>query len=472
MARVNKEAIRRSAHLHFPEFLRSRSNAVMLDAWMEGRQYDAEDHEGNEIGKPYIPPAASTEYPDLAKRSTVPWAGLIVTSLAQTAYVDGIRAPKSNENMQAWETMERNSWSRRQIAIHRAAIGHGASYGVVLPGTDPLTGDKMALMRGKSSKRMAAFYDDEDDEWCLFALEGIYQPALQSSDESGWYIRFYDETAVHYLWARGEGLDLADWEYISYEPHPFRVPPVARCVNRIDTEGNTIGEIAPVIPLLQSIDQDKFDRLIVQRFGAWKVRYIAGMARPTDQQQAAYQAMKLKIEDLLISTNKDTKFGTLDATDLKGFIEAHDADLRVLSAITQTPPHHLLGRLRAERSEDVPPASGLGVGGQLNGHPHRRIGDQLVAEKLECQATHRILLTTLQRQLQFDQAVDQAPLGGFEARPLFELARQLQVGQHLGQTTRHTQRLLIVGRHGPVAHLMLRVVGTETVTTALGSRRQ
>ena len=230
-----------------------------------------------------------------------------------------------------------------RLELHRAAIGHGASYGVVLPGTDPLTGDKMALMRGKSSKRMAAFYDDEDDEWCLFALEGVYQPALQSNDETGWYIRFYDETAVHYLWARGEGLDLADWEYISYEPHPFRVPPVARCVNRIDTEGNTIGEIAPVIPLLQSIDQDKFDRLIVQRFGAWKVRYIAGMARPTDQQQAAYQAMKLKIEDLLISTNKDTKFGTLDATDLKGFIEAHDADLRVLSAITQTPPHHLLG---------------------------------------------------------------------------------------------------------------------------------
>ena len=35
MARVNKEAIRRSAHLHFPEFLRSRSNAFMLDAWMD-----------------------------------------------------------------------------------------------------------------------------------------------------------------------------------------------------------------------------------------------------------------------------------------------------------------------------------------------------------------------------------------------------------------------------------------------------
>jgi hypothetical protein len=169
-----------------------------------------------------------------------------------------------------------------------------------------------------------------------------YGPRREGED-GGYMVRVYDEVATHYIQCRGEGWDRKDWTYISYEEHPLKVPPVARCVNRLDLDGKATGEIEPVIPLLRRIDQDTMDRLVVQRFGAWKIRYIAGMARPSSDQQAIYQAMKLKIEDLLISPDNQTKFGTLDATEIKGFIEAHDADLRVLSAITQTPPHHLLG---------------------------------------------------------------------------------------------------------------------------------
>jgi hypothetical protein len=245
--------------------------------------------------------------------------------------------------MEVWETFERNSWARRQIAIHRDAIGHGAAFGTVMPGKDPLTGDKMAVMRGKSSKQLSAFYGDDDDEWCQFAIEAKPFVGRNPGDKSGWYVKVYDEAAVHRLVVEGAGSELKDWTYLEPEFHPFGVAPVVRCANRLDNEGRVLGEIAPVLPLLRSIDQDKFDRLIVQRFGAWKVRYIAGMAKPSTKAEQNYQAMKLRVEDLLISTDANTKFGTMDATDVKGFIEAHDADLRVLSAVTQIPPHHLLG---------------------------------------------------------------------------------------------------------------------------------
>jgi hypothetical protein len=142
---------------------------------------------------------------------------------------------------------------------------------------------------------------------------------------------------------QGNGEAPEQWTYIQSEPHGLPVPPVARCVNRIDLDGRATGEIEPVLPLLRRVDQDSFDRLIVQRFGAWKIRYIAGMVKPDSDTEARMQALRLKVEDLLISPDHETKFGTLEATDLKGFIEAHDADLRVLAAITQTPPHHLLG---------------------------------------------------------------------------------------------------------------------------------
>jgi len=50
-------------------------------------------------------------------------------------------------------------------------------------------------------------------------------------------------------------------------------------------------------------------------------------------------------EDILIADDPDTKFGSLPATALDGFIAAADADIRVLAAVTQTPPHHLLGQI-------------------------------------------------------------------------------------------------------------------------------
>jgi hypothetical protein len=53
--------------------------------------------------------------------------------------------------------------------------------------------------------------------------------------------------------------------------------------------------------------------------------------------------LKLKIGDFLTAVDKDTKFGTLEETQLVGFISASDKDLRDLAAIKQIPPHHLLG---------------------------------------------------------------------------------------------------------------------------------
>jgi len=69
---------------------------------------------------------------------------------------------------------------------------------------------------------------------------------------------------------------------------------------------------------------------------------------------ANQQALELSMMDILISSSKDTKFGTLDASSTADYISGGDTDLRYLAAITQTPPHHLLGlsdNLQAEALE-------------------------------------------------------------------------------------------------------------------------
>jgi hypothetical protein len=327
---------------YFPDWLATRKRTQILDSWTRGEQTKVTSGEWR--GSPYVPEDANAELKQLAELAPNGFGDLIITSLAQTAFLDGVRLPGTEDNMASWDIWQENRWDAKQIGLHRAAIGHGLAYGLALPAKSRLTGAKTAKMQAVSAMRMSAWYDEDDDEFPLHAI--LADPV--KNDELGGYVgdytvRVYDEEAVYFLSCKNHGKELRDWTYISTEPHGLDVPPIVRYANRIDLDGRATGVIEPVIPLLRRLDQDTFDRIIVQRFGAWKVRWIAGMAKPTSEEAAAQEAIKLSMMDLLISTNENTKFGTLDATDMAGYIAAGDADLRYLAAITQTPPHHLLG---------------------------------------------------------------------------------------------------------------------------------
>ncbi len=346
---LSKKAFLELAHLHWESFRASRAKALLLQKWERGEQYEIDEPDSVFHGQPYQPRRGnanvSQEYENLAQLAPSAFAGLVVKAVSQTAQVEGIRMPKQRENLEVWETFQRNRWAMRQDAIHRDAVAKGIAYGSVLPGVDPFTGDDLARMRGYSATEMAAWYEEDDDEWPRLALHAI--PAQIQSDGGvlvdGWIVKLFDEDSVHTMQIKGDGWTLEEWEYVTFEDHGMRVVPIARCTNRLDLDGRTFGEIEPVLPLLRRIDQDVFDRLIVQRFGAWKVRYATGLAKPSTQEQANIQAMKLMVEDLLVAGDPNAKFGTLDGSDPGIYSKITDDDLRMLSAITQLPPHHLLG---------------------------------------------------------------------------------------------------------------------------------
>lgn len=368
MAVTKPSVVLDQAHMDFPSCLRQRLRTQVMETWMRGEQDTLSNLPrdwGRWEGGVYTPTDTGTtvdaEYDDLKSRSVNAFGGLVVTSLAQMVYVDGVRKKDSKENLKVWDTWQRNEWDAVQIALHRHTIGHGLAFGMAMPGKDPLTGDSMARLRAFSADRMAAFYDEPDDQWPHHVMR--FEPYREKSDlidtvQTGWTVKFIDETAIHHLTCKGNGEDRKEWTYISYEEHGLKVPPVVRYANKLDLNGRATGEIEPVIPLLRRIDQGTFDRLIVSRFGAWKVRWIAGMARPKSMTAEEQQKMKLRVADLLVSPDKETKFGTLDATDVAGYLNATDADLRILAAITQTPPHHLLGLSSNLQAEALAAAEG------------------------------------------------------------------------------------------------------------------
>jgi hypothetical protein len=263
-----------------------------------------------------------------------------VSSLARTLYVEGYRPANVEENGAPWRMWQANGLDSHQVPVHRAVIGYGTAYALALPGRDAVTDEPMPALRGVSPRDMIALYEDPVlDDWAFVAMRVA---RLRKRT----VLHVYDETLKHTV----EWPDGGDWEKLTYsgtEEHGVGVCPVVRFTNRLDLEGRVTGEVEPYIPVLARLDQTTFDRLVVQRFASWVVRTIAGMAKPEGSSSETQEQAKIRLraEDILIATNHETKFGSLPATPLDGFISAHDADVRTLSAVAAAPAHEMLGQM-------------------------------------------------------------------------------------------------------------------------------
>ena len=312
-----------------PEWRKERQRLDRIDRWARW------DHDA-----PHKPRAATPEYKELAARSQAPWGALIVTSVAQTLYVEGYRRPEEPDDATAWRIWQANGWDGRQVAVHRATLQYGISYATCLPGKT-LSGDPMPAMRGVSPRDMIALYEDPAaDEWPYVAGK------VRKKKNGTFEFRVFDDELEHTLVA--SGLDTKP-THRSESAHGAGVCPVVRYTNRFDLEGRSCGEVEPFIPLLGRIDQTVFDRLVVQRFASWVVRTIAGMDLSKSADEAGVTVptalMRLQAQDILTAPDKDTQFGSLPATPLDGFIKGEERDLTDLAAVSQTPAFELLGQM-------------------------------------------------------------------------------------------------------------------------------
>lgn len=330
---LSREGAVGTARRYFPSFLAQRARCLELDRWTG---------DGESL-KPFMPKQATDEFKQLGEVHQTPWLGLVVNSVSQVCCVEGHTVPGSGGNTSAWDRFwQTNSLDARQMPVHRGAVHYGLSYVRVLRGKQPLTDEETAIIRGVSPKECAVFYEPDSDEYGVHALEATLNRVRgdDGSEEVFWAVTLWDAEDEYHLTCDFDGDKMT---YVESRHHGTGVVPFVRFENLVDLEGDVMGEVEPFIPLAGRINQDTFDRLIVQRFGAWVIRYAAGLVKPETDQEARAAAIALRVTDMLVSESADTKFGSLPATDLGGFIAARDADIRDLAAVSQTPPHHLLG---------------------------------------------------------------------------------------------------------------------------------
>lgn len=281
-----------------------------------------------------LPRSATPELKVLLQLAKTPWLGLVVTTVAQTMFVSGYRSPEADTDLSPWRLWQQNDFDSRQHAIHRAALTYGTAYVTAFPGRTS-SGDRTAVLRGMSPRRMLAFYDDPaNDDWPVYAIESFASAGRSK-------VRLIDEEARYGFTVGANGALIQDGTPMI---HGVGVPPVVRYW-KPDLDGRSQGEVEPHINLAQRIDKTTYDRLLTQHFSSWVVRTVAGMAAPDDEEAANRARLKLRQDDLLIAEDPDTKFGSLPATPLDGFIRAYETDIKTLAAATQTPVYALVGDL-------------------------------------------------------------------------------------------------------------------------------
>jgi hypothetical protein len=330
----------------WPDFLAQRELVKLAETWTRTERATAD-----------LPIASGLNDAgqQLRRKAVAPWLGLAVTIVSQSLYVEGHRDEGSQENSSTWNTVwQPNRMDARQLGIHRHAVRDGLSYLTVLPGVHQLTGESMVAMLGHSAKHFYAGYEDSaNDEWPTFAFRAKPRRATNGSIE--WHVDLYDDTRVTSMVLDG-GTEV---RVVGYEDHPAGVTPVVRFTNKLDLDGNTEGEVIPYISLAARLDQTTFDRLIVQKEGAHRVRWATGLMKPPTEAEARAEAQLLKMNDVLVNESPDGRFGTFEPTAMQGYIEAHDSDLRDAAANLQMPPDYFLGRMSNLSPEALAAAEGM-----------------------------------------------------------------------------------------------------------------
>lgn len=318
----------------------------------QGRLELIDDYYQGKHAKPYLPPNADDEYKLLVKRATTNWMPLLVATPAQALYVDLFRPGRQlAEGEEPTRTVEMKHWERsrlgaRQIAVHRGALHFGHSF-VLTEKTN-----RGVLSKGLSAMKTAALYDDPANDIDPVAALTVFR--FPADDVPG-KARLWTESDVYDVSFTGWG-DAPKVALSAPRKHGSRRCPVTRFAATVDLEGRTTGVVEPWITLQDRINQTVFDLLLAQTYAAVKVRTVSGMAPPIQRNEDGSPKLdengnpipvpiNHNAKRFLFAEDPDTKFSSLDETPLGGFIDAIDLAIRQLSALTQTPPHYLLGQI-------------------------------------------------------------------------------------------------------------------------------
>lgn len=284
----------------------------------------------------WMPDNADAEYRDLFRKASSPWLAFVRDCIAQGLLVDGY----SSERVWA-EAWQANGMDGRQGALNREVVGLGKAYGLSLPAEG--TG---VVMRPLSALRTYAHYTRPWDEYPEWALTRIGKQGANFW-ASEWL--FVDDEAAY--WFDGDaGAPLN----LRVDTHDLEFTPVVQLSNTLALSGQPESSVEAAVPIYQRVVDATFTLQMVQRYGAFPQKWMAGGELAKDAN--GNPLVRSSVDSLLHASGEageTARFGTFEPADLDKVVAAVDAHIKHLSAVCQVPPHYLLGAVVNMSAEGI-----------------------------------------------------------------------------------------------------------------------
>jgi Phage portal protein, SPP1 Gp6-like len=299
---------------------------------------------------PYAPRNTTAQIRDLQKRSIANWIPLLVNLPAQMSFVDDYRRraggklerkskdTAENSNTE-WKIWQKNRMDGRQAIVYRAVLMYGHAF-VAVNNLDPKD-IRFDILSTRNT--VAYFRDPVNDIRPSHVLtvksyprsEGVPGLAIFWDDKYRWEMEYTFDGKF-----KVKGKPFA---------HGLGKCPIIRYTCFIDDEGRTTGVVKPAIPLQDRLNQATFSTNVTSDFGAFKVRWAAGLMPSFRKDENGDLIMgadgepipepvEISQASLLLSDDPATKFGQLEETPLDGYIRAEEQAARNFTTLSQFPP--------------------------------------------------------------------------------------------------------------------------------------
>ena len=319
-----------------------RAQAAPLWAWYAGKQ-----------PLPAVSARYRPAYRLLLELSRTPWARLVVDAISERLHVQGFETRDRADEAEAWALFLASSLDADEWLVYTEALITGSGY-VSVSASDVEGGPAVIAPESAfevthepapgNRRRVAQAVKVYPLDWSGlgFACE-LYRPEAT--------YRWLTEVTGQPLDAEKFPIDdVARAESIRWEPDdPFETPnplgvvPVIPFENRATILGGGFSELEDCVPILRRIDKLTLDKLMTSEFASFRQRWATGLEVPRDPETGnPVEPYTAAVTKLWVSDNPDTRFGTFEASDLDPYLQAIDADIAALAAISRVPAHYLI----------------------------------------------------------------------------------------------------------------------------------
>ena len=298
----------------------------------------------------------------LLEESFANWCALVVNAVAERQRVIGFDFGSETANTQAWAIWQDNQMDAWSNLIQTDSLAESSAFVLVQRDETKTTGVEMI---GESASQATV----------------VYEPGSQRRRLAG-YKRWTEDDGESLFEVLITPDQICTWEPDDERPRVEENP--AGVVNLVEMrpQPRTVGfgrsELNPAIPFQDRINTTIFNRLVASDYGSFRQIWASGLklarrvgveslpplpatARvpslvgpslaersPESPIHPAGQLIKpfnVGADRLLVNENPEGRFGAIAGDGLTGFLAATEQDVQHLAAITQTPPHYLLGSM-------------------------------------------------------------------------------------------------------------------------------